>query len=121
MSDNDGWTVVDYTKKKTPKPTVNKPYQPIKTNPIINENKIIKKPIRSNLHKIENETETFTVKRFGSIGKTVTTFRTSAGLTQEQLAKKLYLPIATIKNVENGSAVYDGVLLNKLKQELKFK
>jgi ribosome-binding protein aMBF1 (putative translation factor) len=118
---SDTWTTVTYQKVKKPKVVDN---TPIKTTPInnsTNQNKIIKKTVQTNLHKIDNETDTFVVKRFGSIGKTVTTFRVAAGLTQEQLAKKMYVQIATIKNVENGTAVYDGSLLNKLKQELKFK
>jgi ribosome-binding protein aMBF1 (putative translation factor) len=120
-SEEGGWTVVSYQKKKKEKPVVEKPFIPLKTTPINTTSNIIKKPVYNNAHKIDNETETFHTKRFGSLGKIVASHRNIARLTQQELANKIQVKLHIIKSVEDGTGIYDGKLLNKLKQELKFK
>ena len=38
--------------------------------------------------------------------------------TQEELAKKMCVPLQTIRNVENGTELYNGQLVSKLKKIL---
>ena len=121
-SEEGGWTVVSYQKKKKEKPVVEKPVIPSSVlKPIYTTPNIIKKPFNNNLQKIDNETETFHTKRFGSLGKIVSSYRNIARLTQQELANKIQVKLHIIKSVEDGTGLYDGKLLNKLKQELKFK
>lgn len=120
MSDNEGWTTVTYKKvKKPPKQTTPLPVN--KLTAVLPTNKFMERRESTGLHKIENETETFIVKKFGDLGKKIAVARSAKGMTQKDLALKLFLGTNIIQNIENGSAVYDGKIVHKLKTILDIK
>ena len=117
----DGWTVVSY--KKTPKPKkvindteyeqFNYDSKPIKKSNIVNKNSVDRK-----IAKVANDTENFSVKKFGTIGKTISSARLAKKMTQKELANKLSIQVNLLQTIENGSAVYDGNLYSKIKNFL---
>lgn len=112
------WIKVTYKKPKkivTPK-SVETQTKPIE--PKIPQNKIVARKESNGLHKIENETENFAVKRFGSAGKEIIALRTIKRLTQRELAQKCNVQLKEIQDLENGTGVYNGPLLNKVKSVL---
>ena len=129
-SNNDGWTVVSYKQKKPLKVVPKegpvgsglKPYsksaptQPTKTNVISQKTN---KSESQRLAKIENEQETFHVKRVPmNIARDLTGKRLAKGWNQEELAQKCNLQLKVVKEVENGTGVYDGKIIDKLKRVL---
>jgi ribosome-binding protein aMBF1 (putative translation factor) len=127
MSENDeeGWTVVSYKKKPKVKNYNNdyrysdnipqQTYKPKLSRQIVAKNTTPNQQLR----KIDNETDNFTVKKFGPIGKEIASARLALNLTQKELAVKLNLPANLIQNIENGTAVYDGNIYSKIKNVLK--
>jgi ribosome-binding protein aMBF1 (putative translation factor) len=83
----------------------------LKTVPM-NQNKV---NVVTNIKKIENETETFKHKTVGKeVAKRITEARLEKKLTQKQFAALLCLPFATVKTFENGTAIYNAEVLNKM-------
>ena len=69
----------------------------------------------TNTKKIANEEETFKHKTIGmKIGNKIAQARAEKKLTREQLAQALFLPKKIIEEFENGKAIYNAVILNKL-------
>lgn len=72
------------------------------------------------LRSIENETETFKLKKIDSkMSKQIQQARCNQGLSQKELANKVNVPVKTIVEYENGKAILDHKILNKLKRVLK--
>ena len=72
------------------------------------------------MHKLDNETETFKLQKVDpKVAKQLQQARCSMGLSQKDLANKVNLPVKTIVAYENGKAVVDHKILNKLKRTLK--
>ena len=69
------------------------------------------------LKKIENEEETFKHKSVSlSMSKKIAQKRCSMKLTQKDLAFKLSLPEKIIKDYENGSAIPNHIIINKIEK-----
>lgn len=82
----------------------------------LNQNKTT---VISNIKKIENEEETFKLNTIGTkFGNRIAQARCEKKLTQKQLANALSLPESTIKNYENGKAIYNAVIVNKIEKIL---
>ena len=81
-----------------------------------NQNKV---NIVTNVKKIEKEEETFKHTLVGmEIGKKIAHARCEKKLTQKQLANALSLQESIIKEHENGKAIYNAVIMNKLEKYL---
>lgn len=93
---------------------------------ILSKKKIVEKDTkideRIHLTKINNETETFIVKRIGKdIGQQIVNARIAKNWNQKQLAGFMSEPIRTVVDFENGSAVYDSQKLSKFARILNIK
>lgn len=72
------------------------------------------------MRSLENETETFKLKKIDAkLSKQIQQARCGLGLSQKDLANKVNLPVKTIVEYENGKAIPDNKVLNKLKRTLK--
>ena len=72
------------------------------------------------MNALDNETEAFKLKKIDpKLSKQVQQARCGLGLSQKDLANKVNLPVKTIIDYENGKAVVDHKILNKLKRTLK--
>jgi len=117
------WTIVGSKKKKPP--TIKKvkeiPMVQLK-KPVIQQNTHTEKVNYSELNKlkkIEEETENFTVKRVPKdVSQEIVTKRLNKKWTQKELAQKCNLQVKDIQTIENGTAVYNGNLINKIKRIL---
>jgi putative transcription factor len=73
----------------------------------------------SKLRKIENEEDTFKVEKVPlSISKKMAQLRCEKKLSQKELAMKLSLDVKIIQEYENGKAIPNGNLINKLEKIL---
>ena len=73
----------------------------------------------TNAKKIDSEEDTFKHKIIGmEMGKRISQARCEKKITQKEFANALFLPEAVIKNFENGKAVYNAVILNKMEKYL---
>lgn len=71
----------------------------------------------NNLKKIENEEETFKHKSVSlNMSKKIAQKRCEMKLTQKDLAFKLSLPEKIIKDYENGSAIPNHIIINKIEK-----
>jgi ribosome-binding protein aMBF1 (putative translation factor) len=71
------------------------------------------------MKKIENEEDTFKHRTIGSeIGKKISQARCEKKKTQKELANAIFIPESTIKEFENGKAIYNAVILNKIEKYL---
>ena len=82
----------------------------------VNQNKL---SIVTNATKLDKEEEIFKHKLVGmEIGKKIAQARCELKLTQKQLANVLALPESVIKEHENGKAIYNAMIMNKLEKHL---
>jgi putative transcription factor len=73
----------------------------------------------SKLRKIENEEDTFKIEKVPlSISKKMAQLRCEKKLSQKELAMKLSLDVKIIQEYENGKAIPNGNLINKLEKIL---
>jgi putative transcription factor len=73
----------------------------------------------SKLRKIENEEDTFKIEKVPlSISKKIAQLRCEKKLSQKDLAMKLSLDVKIIQEYENGKAIPNGNLINKLEKIL---
>jgi len=73
----------------------------------------------SKLRKIENEEDTFKIEKVPlSISKKMAQLRCEKKLSQKDLAMKLSLDVKIIQEYENGKAIPNGNLINKLEKIL---
>ena len=81
-----------------------------------NQNKI---SILTNARKIENEEDTFKLATVGmEIGKKISQARCDKKISQKDMANALSLPLQTIQSFENGKALYNAMVLNKIEKYL---
>ena len=72
------------------------------------------------LRAIDTETETFKIPKIDKkISKQISEARCHLKMSQKELANKLNLPVKTIVDYENGKAIPENRLLNKIKNTLK--
>lgn len=103
----------DYIKEQTRKNNVTS----ILKSGSSNSNKV---NILTNLHKIDKEEETFILPKVSmSISKRIAQARCEKKLTQKELALKLSLPVKIIQEYENGKAIPNPIILNKIENILK--
>jgi putative transcription factor len=82
-----------------------------------NQNKV---NVNTNLKKIENEEDTFKVKTVSlSMSKKIAKARCDKKMTQKELANAIYLPFKLIQDYENGTAIPNHVVLNKIEKILE--
>ena len=76
--------------------------------------------VAAKMNALDNETEAFKLKKIDSkLSKQIQQARCELGLSQKNLANKVNLPVKTIVDYENGKAIVDYKILNKLKRVLK--
>ena len=72
------------------------------------------------LKALDNEKENFKLPKIDKkISKQIREARCHLKMSQKELANKLNLPVKTIVDYENGKAIPDNRLLNKIKNTLK--
>ncbi|EDO05107.1 putative multiprotein bridging factor type 1 [Babesia bovis T2Bo] len=82
-------------------------------------NKSTKAYLPSNAAKIDNETEDFRIERVEfHFRQALQKARMAKGLTQQSLARLINEPESTVKEYENGTAIPNGVILQKLTRAL---
>jgi len=75
-----------------------------------------------NARKIEEETEDFNIKKVNrKLSTTISTARTAKGMKQKDLATKINVLPALIQKYENGQAIPDQQVINKLQRVLGIK
>lgn len=75
-----------------------------------------------NTRKIEDETEDFNIKKVNRIlSTTISKARTAKGMKQKELATKINVLPALIQKYENGQAIPDQQVINKLQRVLGIK
>jgi putative transcription factor len=83
----------------------------------LNQNKI---NINPNLKKIEKEEDTFKIKTVSmNVSKKIAKARCDKKMTQKELANAIYLPFKLIQDYENGTAIPNHVVLNKIEKILE--
>jgi len=83
----------------------------------LNQNKV---NVVTNARKLDSEEETFKHQTIGlSTGKKIAQARCDKKLTQKQLANALSLHESIIKDFENGKAIYNAIIMNKLEKILE--
>ncbi|KAK1936858.1 multiprotein bridging factor type 1 [Babesia divergens] len=83
------------------------------------QNKSTKSYIPTNAVKIDNETENFRIERVGfQFRQALQKARLAKGLTQQALARLINETETTVKEYENGSAIPNGNVLQKLSRAL---
>ncbi|CDR96219.1 multiprotein bridging factor type 1, putative [Babesia bigemina] len=83
------------------------------------QNRSSKAYIPTNAAKIENETENFRIERIEfHFRQALQKARLAKGLTQQSLARLINEPEAIVKEYENGSAIPNGSILQKLSKAL---
>ena len=88
-----------------------------KTTPVVNLNKKQVDPEAKKAWQLENDTKP--VKHFGQEnGKKMQKARCELKLTQEQLAGKLNVQTPVVKSYENGTAIPEQNLLNRINRIL---
>jgi len=76
----------------------------------------------SNSKKLDNETETFNIVKSGlTLGKEIQQGRSNKNLTQKQLATMLNEKPQVIQQYENGQAIPNPQIINKLQKALGVK
>lgn len=84
--------------------------------------KSVEKKTQTNANKIDNETEDFTIVKSGlTLGKEIQQGRTNKKLSQKQLASLLNEKPAVIQQYENGQAIPNPQIINKLQRTLEVK
>lgn len=74
------------------------------------------------LKKIENETEEFQIKKIDADTKNlIHKYRNEQKLTQKELGEKLNIKVGIINDYENGKAIPDTKILNKMEKILKIR
>jgi putative transcription factor len=72
-----------------------------------------------NAAKIEKETEDFHIERVTPyLSKSIIKARTSAKLTQAQLAQKIFQPLKVVQEYENGKATPNNQIIQKMSRAL---
>jgi ribosome-binding protein aMBF1 (putative translation factor) len=85
---------------------------------IVEKNK--NKDIKAIQNKVDKQTECFVYEKTPQIIRTnLINFRLSKSWKQEQLAQFCNVQVKVIKDIENGTALYDAQMINKLNQKLK--
>lgn len=119
------WQVVSYAKKKPSKPVVKtEPVsQPVRTMKGTPQTKAITSKVDhgkiNHLSKLEKETEDFHVKKVSlSVAREISGKRVAKGWSQKELAQRCNFPAKEIHDVENGTALYDGSKIDKIKRIL---
>ena len=75
-----------------------------------------------NARKIEEETEDFNIKKVNrKLSTTIATARTAKGMKQKDLATKINVLPALIQKYENGQAIPEQQVINKLQRVLGIK
>ncbi|GFE52688.1 multi bridging factor [Babesia ovis] len=83
------------------------------------QNRSTKAYLPANAAKIDNETEDFRIERVEfHFRQALQKARLAKGLTQQALARLINEPEATVKEYENGSAIPNGNILQKLSRAL---
>ena len=73
----------------------------------------------SQLHKVENETETFKIDKVDlNVGKQIQQARCAKKMTQKQLAQAINCQASVITELESGKAKYNPAIINKVKRAL---
>ena len=73
----------------------------------------------TNAKKIDGEQETFKHTHIGlEVGKKISQARCEKKLSQEDLARALFLPKSVIQEFESGKAIYNAMIMNKLEKYL---
>jgi putative transcription factor len=102
----------DYIKEQTRKNNVTS----ILKSGSSNSNKV---NVVTNFHKIDKEEETFILPKVSmSVSKRIAQARCEKKLTQKELAFKLSLPVKIIQEYENGKAIPNPIILNKIESIL---
>jgi len=96
----------------------NKPKKNIQVNRE-HESKVEK--LEKDLNAAEQEVDFKVPKVPMSVGKKIAQVRVEKKLSQIELAKKLSINVVDLKNIENGSAVINHKIVNKICQHLKIK
>jgi putative transcription factor len=74
------------------------------------------------IRKIEDETEDFNIKKVNrKLSTTISKARTAKGMKQKELATKINVLPALIQKYENGQAIPDQQVINKLQRVLGIK
>lgn len=74
---------------------------------------------QDNLSKVAQEEEAQHVKLVGTeLGRKIQSARVSQGLTQKQLAAKMFISVQIVQEYESGKAVYNGQYISKFKRVL---
>ena len=75
-----------------------------------------------NARKLEEETEDFNIKKVNrKLSTAISSARTAKGMKQKDLATKINVLPALIQKYENGQAIPDQQVINKLQKVLKVK
>tara|TARA_Y100000385_G_C12702550_1_gene471149 strand:- start:14 stop:403 length:390 start_codon:yes stop_codon:yes gene_type:complete len=76
----------------------------------------------NNMRKLDDETDTFKHKKVSTNLKiAIQKGRTLKKMTQANLAQSLNLPVITVKNYENGTAIPNNSVLSKMEKVLGIK
>ncbi|KAK1444342.1 endothelial differentiation-related factor 1 multiprotein bridging factor 1 like protein [Babesia gibsoni] len=129
MASHQDWTPVVWTKKENYKgpqkeAALNKARRAgaeIATEKkfLAGQNKSTKAHLPTNASKIDNETEDFRIERVGyQFRQALQKARLAKGLTQQALARLINETETTVKEYENGSAIPNGNVLQKLSRAL---
>ena len=103
--------------RKTPAP---EPHRPIGVESVRVENR--QSGTSVNLLKLDKGDEDYVVPTITrEIGLQISQARTKLGLSQDQLAKRCQIPVAYVKEYEQGCGIYNRVFLDPICKVLKIK